>query len=254
MDADKLSFNQDRVALVTGASRGIGCAIAKRLLHDGYSVIGTATTEKGASLISGYESSLDNRKVVGIKLDVSDADEVSRSITEISNLYSTPLVLINNAGVTKDKLLLRMDKKDWSDVINTNLNSLYYLSKACVKGMTRARWGRIVNITSVVAAMGNPGQSNYAASKAGAEGFTRSLACELGQRNITVNNIAPGFIDTDMTKDLSQELRDSLISQIPLGRLGNVDDVASLASFLCSENGNYITGETIQVNGGMYLK
>ena len=241
------------VALVTGASRGIGRAIALELLDDGYVVIGTATTDEGAANIDSYVSP-SGKTCVGIKLDVTQASEVSRSIAQITEDFSSPKVLVNNAGITRDNLLLRMKESDWEAVLDTNLKGIYHLSKYCLKGMTKARWGRIVNITSVVASMGNAGQANYAASKAGSEGFTRSLAREVGQRNITVNCVAPGFIDTDMTKNLSSEIRTSLINQIPLGRFGHVRDIASIVSFLCSQSGSYITGETIQVNGGMYLK
>ena len=253
MDSDRISNSSVQVALVTGASRGIGKAISIRLLEDGFFVVGTSTSEEGASRISGYESE-SGKKCKGLKLDVSESDDVTNLITAISSDYASPLLLINNAGVTADNLLLRMKENDWNRVLNTNLNSIYYLTKSCLKGMTRARWGRIINITSVVASMGNPGQTNYAASKAGIEGFTRSLACEVGQRNITVNCVSPGFVDTDMTKALPEDQRKALISKIPLRKFGSVDDVASIVSFLCSEGANYITGETIQINGGMYLR
>tara|TARA_B100000579_G_scaffold433834_1_gene453398 strand:- start:466 stop:1227 length:762 start_codon:yes stop_codon:yes gene_type:complete len=253
MTNDEVKTNCNEVALVTGASRGIGREIALNLLEDGYLVVGTATTEKGARNIDTYESK-SGKACVGIKLDVSQANEVSQSIAEISEKFAIPKVLVNNAGVTRDSLLMRMKENDWDSVLDTNLKGIYHLSKYCLKGMTRARWGRIINITSVVASMGNAGQANYAASKAGVEGFTRSLAREVGPRNITVNCVAPGFIDTDMTRNLPSDVTDSLTKQIPLGRFGHVRDIASLVSFLCSESGSYITGETIQVNGGMYLK
>ncbi len=253
MTNDEVKSKCNEVALVTGASRGIGKEIALNLLEDGYVVVGTATTEDGARNINTFKSKSD-KACVGLKLDVSKANEVSRLIAEISEKFATPKVLVNNAGVARDGLLMRMKEHDWDSVLDTNLKGIYHLSKHCLKGMTRARWGRIINITSVVASMGNAGQSNYAASKAGVEGFTRSLAREVGQRNITVNCVAPGFIDTDMTRNLPSDVADSLTRQIPLGRFGHVRDIASLVSFLCSESGSYITGETIQVNGGMYLK
>jgi len=241
-----------KIALVTGASRGIGKAIAAHLAGDGLTVIGTATTEAGAESISAYLSELDNDGR-GMALDVSDADSVDQVLRTIGEQYSAPLVLVNNAGITRDNILMRMKEDEWQDVINTNLSALYRVSKACLRGMTKARWGRIVNITSVVGSMGNIGQSNYAATKAGAEGFSRALAREIGSRSVTVNCVAPGFIDTDMTRDLPDEQRALLQQQIPLGRLGAPEEIAALVSFLCSDAAGYITGETVHINGGMHM-
>jgi 3-oxoacyl-[acyl-carrier protein] reductase len=186
-------------------------------------------------------------------LRVEDQDSVSELIATINTQFGAPTVLINNAGITRDNILMRMKEEEWSDVINTNLTALYRVCKACARGMTKARWGRIINITSVVGCMGNAGQSNYAATKAGAEGFSRALARELGSRNITVNCVAPGFIDTDMTRELPAEQREQLQQQIPLGRLGEATEIAALVGFLASDSGAYITGETVHVNGGMYM-
>ena len=186
-------------------------------------------------------------------LDVADADSVSAALESIAERHGAPSILVNNAGITRDNILLRMKEDEWGDVIDTNLSAIYRTSKAVLRGMTRARWGRIVNITSVVGSMGNAGQSNYAATKAGAAGFTRALAREIGGRNITVNCVAPGFIDTDMTRELSEEQRDKMLQQIPLGRLGAAEEVAATVAFLCSDQAAYITGETIHVNGGMYM-
>ena len=243
---------ESKVALVTGASRGIGKAIAEKLSADGYTVVGTATSDGGAENISAYLKAAGNAGR-GMRLDVSDDDSVAEVIKQISAEYGAPLVLVNNAGITRDNILLRMKADEWSDVIDTNLNALYRVSKACLRGMTKARWGRIVNITSVVGSMGNMGQSNYAATKAGAEGFSRALARELGSRSVTVNCVAPGFIDTDMTRELTEEQRDLMLGQIPLGRLGQPDEIAALVGFLCSEAAGYITGETMHINGGMYM-
>jgi len=241
-----------KVALVTGASRGIGRAIAERLAADGFTVVGTATSDKGAASISSYLQDAGNSGC-GLLLNVSSDESVSTLLKEIAERFSSPLVLVNNAGITRDNLLMRMKGDEWSDVIDTNLNSLYRVSKACLRGMTKARWGRIVNITSVVGSMGNIGQSNYAATKAGAEGFSRALARELGSRSITVNSVAPGFIDTDMTRELADEQRDLMLGQIPLGRLGQPEEIAALVGFLCSDVAGYITGETLHINGGMYM-
>jgi 3-oxoacyl-[acyl-carrier protein] reductase len=243
---------QQKVALVTGASRGIGRAIAEQLAADGFCVVGTATSDAGAGRISDYLQAMGNRGG-GMTLNVADDDSVSAVMKDITGNYGAPLVLVNNAGITRDNILMRMKADEWSDVIDTNLNALYRVSKACLRGMTKARWGRIVNITSVVGAMGNIGQSNYAATKAGAEGFSRALARELGSRAVTVNAVAPGFIDTDMTRELSDQQRDLMLGQIPLGRLGEPAEIAALVGFLCSESGGYITGETIHINGGMYM-
>ena len=243
---------QQKVALVTGASRGIGKAIAERLCKSGYTVIGTATSEAGAERISAYLAEAGNDGC-GMKLDVADGENVAAVVKSITTQFAAPLVLVNNAGITRDNILMRMKTDEWSDVIETNLSALYRVSKACLRGMTKARWGRIVNITSVVGSMGNAGQSNYAATKAGAEGFSRALARELGSRSVTVNCVAPGFIDTDMTRELTDEQRESMLGQIPLGRLGAPTEIAALVGFLCGEEAGYITGETLHINGGMYM-
>ncbi len=240
------------VALVTGASRGIGRAIAEQLGKAGMTVIGTATTEQGAESITSY---LKDAGIIGkgIAADVGNDDSVAALISAIDAEFGAPTVLVNNAGVTRDNLLMRMKPEEWDTVINTNLTSLYRVCKACVKGMTKARKGRIINISSVVGSSGNAGQSNYSASKAGIEGFTRSLAKEIGSRGITVNAVAPGFIDTDMTRDLPEKQAAALLEQIPLGRLGQPDEIAAVVTFLASPEGGYITGETVHVNGGMYM-
>jgi 3-oxoacyl-[acyl-carrier protein] reductase len=243
---------QIKVALVTGASRGIGKAIAKNLAADGYTVVGTATSDAGAGRITGYLQEAGNPGC-GMTLDVADNDRVVAVIKAIGEQYGAPLVLVNNAGITRDNLLMRMKPDEWGDVLDTNLTALYRVSKACLRGMTKARWGRIVNITSVVGSMGNAGQSNYAATKAGAEGFSRALARELGSRSVTVNCVAPGFIDTDMTRELSDDQRDLMLGQIPLGRLGAPQEIAALVAFLCSDAAAYITGETVHINGGMHM-
>lgn len=244
--------DEARVALVTGASRGIGRAIAEALAADGFTVVGTATTEAGADAITAYLDEAGNPGC-GMRLDVSDPDSVTDVLKAICDKYSAPLVLVNNAGITRDNILMRMKEGEWDDVINTNLSAIYRVSKACLRGMTKARWGRIVNITSVVGSMGNIGQSNYAATKAGAEGFARALARELGSRSVTVNCVAPGFIDTDMTRELSDEQRELMLGNIPLGRLGEPAEIAALVSFLCSDAAGYITGETVHINGGMHM-
>lgn len=242
-----------KVALVTGASRGIGQAIAKALAADeNLTIIGTATTEAGASSISHYFAKwgLDGD---GIVMDVSDPDSVSEGIAQVTSAYGPPMILVNNAGITKDGLMLRMKEHEWQQVIQTNLSSVYRTSKAVLKGMTKARWGRIINVSSVVAQMGNPGQANYCASKAGIEGFTRSLAHEIGSRGITVNSVAPGYIQTDMTDDLSEDNKASMLARIPVGRLGTPAEVASAVAYLASSQAAYVTGQTIHVNGGMYM-
>ena len=242
----------EQVALVTGASRGIGKAIAQQLGQQGFIVIGTATTETGAENISNYlnEASI---KGQGMMLNVTDPESMVDVLKTITDSYGAPAVLVNNAGITKDNLMMRMKDEEWSEVIDTNLNAIFRLSKACIRGMMKARWGRIINISSVVGSMGNAGQANYAATKAGVEGFSRSLARELGSRNITVNSIAPGFIDTDMTKDLPEDNKAQMLARIPLGRLGEPREIAGVVGLLVGDVGGYITGETIHVNGGMYM-
>lgn len=244
--------DENKVALVTGASRGIGRAIAERLCEEDFIVIGTATSDAGAQSISTYLKQLGNGGC-GMKLNVTSDDSVAEVVKAVATDFGAPLVLVNNAGITKDNLLMRMKADEWSDVIDTNLNAIYRLSKACLRGMTKARWGRIINITSVVGSMGNPGQSNYAATKAGAEGFSRALAREIGARSVTVNCIAPGFIDTDMTSQLSEDQKNAMLAQVPLGRLGAPEEIGALTAFLCSEAAGYITGETVHINGGMYM-
>ena len=245
-----MSEDNPRVALVTGASRGIGAAIARVLAEQGMRVVGTATSEAGADAIHSKLAPLDG---LGRVLNVTDSASIESLMESIRADLGEPVVLVNNAGITQDNILMRMKEDEWHQVIDTNLTALYRLSKACVRGMTKARWGRIINVTSVVGSMGNAGQSNYAATKAGAEGMARSLARELGSRSITVNCGAPGFIDTDMTRALAEAQRDALQSQIPLGRLGEPDDIAATVAFLASDAGQYITGETIHVNGGLYM-
>ena len=244
--------DQLKVALVTGASRGIGRAIAEALAGAGFAVIGTATSSAGAEQITArfVEKNFVGQ---GMVLNVNDTASISLLLKEVEENFGSPTVLVNNAGITKDNILLRMKEDEWSDVVNTNLNAVFRLSKACVRAMTKAKWGRIVNISSVVGSMGNSGQSNYSATKAGVEGFSRALAKELGSRNITVNTVAPGFIDTDMTKNLPVASKDTMLSQIPLARLGEPSEIADVVSFLVSDSAGYITGETIHVNGGMYM-
>lgn len=243
---------QDKVALVTGASRGIGAAIAMSLGEKGATVIGTATSEAGAEKISARFAE-QGVKGKGMVLDVASQASIDALMEAVRDEFGAPLILVNNAGITKDNILMRMKDDEWFDVIDTNLNSIYRLSKVCLRGMTKARWGRIINISSVVGAMGNAGQTNYCATKAGVGGFTRSLAKELGPRNITVNAVSPGFIDTDMTKELSDANRDQILSQVPLGRLGQPEEISAVVDFLAGDSGAYITGENIHVNGGMYM-
>jgi 3-oxoacyl-[acyl-carrier protein] reductase len=243
---------QDEVALVTGASRGIGRAIALALGGAGATVVGTATSAAGAAAIGAAfaEAGINGR---GIVLDVTSDEGVASACAEIAAGEGAVTLLVNNAGITRDGLLLRMKIEDWQQVLDTDLTSLYRTSRACLRGMMKARRGRIVNIGSVVGLMGNPGQANYCAAKAGLVGFTRSLAREVGSRGITVNAVAPGFIATDMTAGLSPEQRDALEKQVPLERLGTADDIAATVLFLCSPGAGYITGEVINVNGGMYM-
>ncbi len=238
-----------QIALVTGASRGIGKAIAEKLTEDGFFVVGTATSDEGANSISTYLG--DNGK--GLKLDVADSDSITAVIKTINDEFGIPTVLVNNAGITRDNLLMRMKDDEWDDIISTNLTSVFRMSKAVLRGMMKVKSGRIINISSVVGFTGNAGQANYAAAKAGMIGFAKSLAKEVGSRNITINTVAPGFIDTDMTRELSDEIKDTLLSSIPLNRLGKGKEIAHAVAFLASAGAGYITGETIHVNGGMFM-
>ncbi|HIQ14415.1 MAG TPA: 3-oxoacyl-ACP reductase FabG [Leucothrix sp.] len=241
-----------QVTLVTGASRGIGRAIAESLGKAGATVIGTATTDAGAQSISNYftESGIAGK---GMTLNVTETDSIDALIKSVTGEYGAITILVNNAGITRDNLMLRMKEEEWNDIISTNLTSVYRLSKACLRGMIKARQGRIISISSVVGATGNAGQANYAAAKAGVVGFSKSLAQEIGARGITVNVVAPGFIDTDMTRELSEELRSKLLENIPLRKLGQSEDIANAVLFLASDMGAYISGETLHVNGGMYM-
>ena len=241
---------EGEIALVTGASRGIGKAIAEKLAQLGASVIGTATTDDGAAAINRFLEPVGGR---GLRLDVTDAGSVSAVIKQIGDEFGPVSILVNNAGITRDNLLMVMKDAQWEEIINTNLTSVYRMTKAVLRGMMKARKGRIINIASVVGLTGNPGQTNYSAAKAGMLGFTKSLAREIGSRNVTVNAVAPGFIDTDMTRELADEQRQALIGQIPLNRLGDAVDVASAVAFLAGPEASYITGETLHVNGGMYM-
>ena len=241
-----------KIALVTGATRGIGRAIADSLGKQGATVVGTATSQGGADTISA------NLKEAGIEgfgmvMDVSDPESIDAGLKKMTAEVGAPVILVNNAGITRDNLLLRLKDDDWSAVIETNLSSVYRLSKSVLRGMAKARWGRIINISSVVAGMGNPGQGNYCAAKAGVEGFTRSLAKEMSNRGITANCVAPGFIDTDMTKALDEGQRSAMLENIPAGRLGQPEEVAAVVAFLASDAAGYVTGDTINVNGGMYM-
>jgi 3-oxoacyl-[acyl-carrier protein] reductase len=241
-----------KVALVSGASRGIGQAIAEALARQGAVVVGSSTTEHGASGIDAYLAALGARGR-GVVLDVSDPDSIDAVLADIGANEGAPEILVNNAGITRDNLLMRMKPEEWDAVISTNLSSIYRLSKATLRGMMKARGGRIINITSVVGLTGNPGQTNYAAAKAGMIGFTKSLAQEVASRNITVNAVAPGFIDTDMTRELDESQTDALRQQIPAGRLGTPADIAASVVFLASDAAGYITGETLNVNGGLAM-
>jgi 3-oxoacyl-[acyl-carrier protein] reductase len=243
---------QNQVALVTGASRGIGHAIALTLARAGARVVGTSTTEEGASkLTATFASHGYNGR--GAVLDVGNVASIEAFLADLEKNEGLPTILVNNAAITRDTLLLRMKPEDWEQVLTTNLTSVFRLSKACLKRMMKERNGRIINLTSIVGVTGNPGQANYAAAKAGVLGFTKSLAKEVASRNITVNAIAPGFIDTDMTRSLTEEQRTALLTQIPTGRLGTADDIAAAVLFLASPQAAYITGETLHVNGGMYM-
>ncbi|MGB5223562.1 MAG: 3-oxoacyl-ACP reductase FabG [Arenicellales bacterium] len=243
---------EGKIALVTGASRGIGAAIADTLAANGAYVIGTATSEKGASAIdarlksAGYEGA-------GIVLNVASQESIDEVIKTCAELKGTPTILVNNAGITRDNLLMRMKEDEWQDIMDTNLSSVYRMSKAVLRGMMKAKEGRIISVTSVVGATGNPGQANYSAAKAGVAGFSRAMAREVASRNITVNTVAPGFIDTDMTRALPDEQREKLIKDIPLSRLGTAEDIAAAVLFLASDDASYITGTEIHVNGGMYM-
>jgi len=236
-------------ALVTGASRGIGAAIADELARLGYFVFGTATSEAGAENISNQLQSQGR----GLVLRVQDQTSVDNAFREMLDGAPAPLIVVNNAGVTRDNLMLRMSADEWQEVLDTNLNGAFRVTKAALRGMIKARWGRVINVGSVVARLGNPGQANYVASKAGLEGFTRSLALEVGSRGITVNLLAPGFIETDMTAALSSEQTAAMLTRIPLGRMGTAKEVAALVGFLSGDDAAYITGQTIHVNGGMFL-
>ncbi len=240
---------EGEVALVTGASRGIGAAIAAALADAGATVVGTATSDEGAGAIG---ESLGGRGR-GVVLNIADEDSVEAALKDIQSNEGAPTILVNNAGITRDNLLMRMKPEEWDDVIATNLSGVYRLCKGCLRGMMKAKKGRIINIASVIGIMGNAGQSNYAAAKAGIIGFSKSLAREIGSRNITVNVVAPGFIDTDMTRVLPEDQRNAMLAQVPLGRLGESDDIANAVLFLASKAAAYVTGETLHVNGGMLM-
>lgn len=241
-----------KVALVTGASRGIGHAIAIALGREGATVIGTATTADGAEKITqAFESA--GIQGVGMTLNVALQDSIETMFAALKEKYGMPAILVNNAAVTQDNLLLRMKDDEWDKVIETNLNSIFRITKACLRDMVKARWGRIISISSVVGSTGNPGQVNYAAAKAGLIGFTKALAQEVGSRDITVNAVSPGFIDTDMTRNLPEEQRNLLLSRIPMQRLGQAEEIAAAVVFLASQSAGYITGQTLHVNGGMYM-
>ena len=240
---------QRQIAVVTGASRGIGKAIATQLASDGFFVIGTATSDNGADNISAYLAGQGK----GLKLVVNDADEITTFIAAVNKEFGAPMVLVNNAAITRDNLTMRMKDDEWNEVINTNLNSIFHACKACMRGMMKAKHGRIINITSVVGVTGNAGQINYAAAKAGVIGFTKSLAAEIASRNITVNAVAPGFIETDMTDKLTDEQKTAILDMVPMHRMGHADEIANAVSFLASEKSAYITGQTLHINGGMYM-
>ena len=249
MSVMRSSVLEGQVALVTGASRGIGAGIALTLAEAGATVVGTATSQDGAAAISDVLGNAGR----GIVLDVSSADSVDEALKDIQGSEGSPTIVVNNAGITRDNLLMRMKPEEWDDVISTNLSGIFRISKAVLRGMMKAKGGRIINIASVIGVMGNAGQANYAAAKAGIIGFSKSLAREVGSRNITVNVVAPGFIDTDMTAALSEEHRATMLAQVPLGRLGEARDIAEAVLFLASPSSTYITGETLHVNGGMLM-
>mgnify|MGYP003536237070 FL=1 len=243
---------ENKIALITGASRGIGEAIAIKLGQSGAIVIGTATTESGVNAINHYLQQA-NIKGMGILLNVNDAEQIAATLQIIREQFGEVEILVNNAGITRDNLLVRMKDEEWDEILETDLKSVFRLSRIVLRAMMKARYGRIINISSVVGAIGNVGQANYAAAKAGMFGFSKSLAREVGSRNITVNCVAPGFIDTDMTRSLTHEQQQSLIQHVPLGRLGHPEDVASAVAFLASSAASYITGATLHVNGGMHM-
>ena len=243
---------ENQITLVTGASRGIGQAIALRLAQDGATVIGTATSEKGAEAITAYLKDA-GAKGIGMMLDVTSQESIDGVMKSIEAEYGVPTILVNNAGITRDNLLMRMKDEEWDAIIQTNLTSIFRVSRACLRGMMKAKKGRIISIASVVGVSGNAGQANYAAAKAGVIGFSKSLAREVGSRGITANVVAPGFIDTDMTRALPETQRAALLGQIPLNRLGQAEEIAHAVAFLASAGAGYITGETIHVNGGMYM-
>ena len=243
---------EGKVALITGATRGIGRAIALRLGQQGATVVGTATSENGAQTITDFlkEAGIAG---MGMVLNVTDADSIEAVVSATEKDFGAPAILVNNAGITRDNLLMRMKDDEWNDIIDTNLTPIFKMSKRCLRAMTKARWGRIITITSVVGVMGNAGQTNYAAAKAGVIGFSKSLAREVGPRNITVNSVAPGFIDTDMTSSLSDDHKTALLTNVPVKRLGEPEEIAAAVAFLASEDAGYVTGETLNVNGGMYM-
>ena len=243
---------ENEIAFVSGASRGIGKEIALALGAQGAVIIGTATSESGADNISNYLKE-NNIKGKGLVMNVTDQDSITTTVKQITDDFGTPSILINNAGITRDNLVMRMKDDEWNDIMNTNLSSIFRVSKACLRGMMKAKKGRIISIASVVGVTGNAGQANYAAAKAGVIGFSKSLAREVGSRGITVNVVAPGFIDTDMTRALPEAQRDALLGQIPLGRLGSAAEIAHAVTFLASPGAAYITGETLHVNGGMFM-
>lgn len=244
--------HKDKIALVTGASRGIGQSIALALGRENATVIGTATTEDGAERITQAFKSA-GIAGQGMMLNVSDPASIEALFTALKAQYAMPAILVNNAAITQDNLLLRMKDDEWNSVIETNLNSIFRMTKACLRDMVKARWGRIISLGSVVGSIGNAGQVNYAAAKAGLMGFTKALAQEVGSRDVTVNAVAPGFIDTDMTRDLPEEHRNALLQRIPMQRLGHADEIAAAVVFLASQGAAYITGQTLHVNGGMYM-
>jgi len=248
-DSEGVDGLHGKIALVTGATRGIGAAIAQSLAQAGATVVGTATSEDGAEKIS---AALGERGR-GLVMNIADTESVDAAMTDIKDTEGTPVIVVNNAGITRDNLLMRMSADQWDQVISTNLSGAYRVCKASLRGMMKARYGRIVNIASVIGIMGNAGQANYVAAKAGIIGFSKSLAREVGSRNITVNVVAPGFIDTDMTRVLPEEQRNAMLGQIPLGRLGEPEDIAAAVAFLVAPGGAYITGETLHVNGGMLM-